>query len=1157
MLSNLSWLRVGFIAFLFTFSHHLSLAQTLTGQSADSAVSGADLVRYSDGLQRPQFISFPVKSRPTQRSLIQSLVGNGTANASLQTLVPLKTESDGIGHSHATLNQRHIGYRVVGGVYRVHSDNGLVTAASGKLYDDFLAQPTQIISPVEALQRAMTELPANQYAWDVTMPNGASSYVDEPTPELVWIPADLDFTKSFQLAYQVIIHAVNPTFRERLFLDAGTGRLIARENMLHETDTPGIAITRLSGEREIITNRVSDSEYRLEEQARNIQTYDAFGQHDPGLAGQFTDADNYWDNANANQDEIATDAHLGAGVYHDLLAEQGRNSIDDAGHPLTSYVHTGTDYANAYWDGTSSFFGDGSSSSIIDRPLVSIEVVGHEFTHGLIEKTANLIYNSESGALNESFADIFGYMTRYRGRGAGDTSWTIGVEITSGGTGIRSFINPSRFQMPDTYDGDFWDDFADVHSNSSVQNHWFHLLAVGGSGINDLGNAYDIQAVGVDTAFQIAYRVLTVYLTPTSSYADAAFYSQIAAADLFGSCSDVYVSVANAWYAVGLGEPISPESDAAFSANRFACEAPATISFLNLSGLVMEAVWDFGDGTTSTEIDPTHIYNSLGSYTVGLTVTGCDGEVSSISMPDYVVVDPASARCDTTEMVVDGNITVTGCSGVITDSGGADGAYRDGESSSITIDAAGGIITLNFPQFSLESFHDNLLIYDGSLNGGTLIGSYSGTSLQGQTITSSGSSITLLLRTDGSVIDAGFICEYTVDGGEIPASAGIMASGTSLLFNELIEVEPAQNLTGRVTYYDFGDGTFVYNTAQAKHRYTESGSFVITQYVVKCGSADTAYTNVTVSEPGQFAITPDSIAVTLNEGDSATQIVSLSNVSGGPLYYEMALPDPSGRQNSLVYYTDNGAATEHRFSVRPDQRDLQIEVTVNGDFGLSFQNAAIVVDGELISFLSDTPASSATGEDIIKTIVATADQVAQWASDGVIIVNIYNDSSVGINSFLEGDYHKVDISSTSTPVVTTNAPLRGEIAAGASVDVPVLIRSEGLLGGLYQYSIDIITGDSEQLEVALPITLTVIGQPELTISPSSIDFGEVFVFDINDAWVRFENTGTDSVIVTDYELTDTTAYSIVSFSPVSLAPGARDSLAVRFTPQVRVVWPPN
>jgi Zn-dependent metalloprotease len=125
-------------------------------------------------------------------------------------------------------------------------------------------------------------------------------------------------------------------------------------------------------------------------------------------ATDFFNATTYWNNVNPQLDQYATDAHFATmSTYDYLLNVHDRNSIDGKGYSLLSYVHYSNNYVNAFWDGQRMTYGDGNPSQGA-TPLTTIDICGHEVTHGLTEFTANLTYAYESGALSEAYSDIFG-----------------------------------------------------------------------------------------------------------------------------------------------------------------------------------------------------------------------------------------------------------------------------------------------------------------------------------------------------------------------------------------------------------------------------------------------------------------------------------------------------------------------------------------------------------------------------------------------------------------------------------------------------------------------------------------------------------------------------------------------------------------------------
>ena len=194
----------------------------------------------------------------------------------------------------------------------------------------------------------------------------------------------------------------------------------------------------------------------------------------------------FGDGTNGNRESAAVDAHYGGAVTFDYFKlVHGRDGIFGNGTGAPSRVHYGTDYANAFWDGEKMTYGDGDGASF--GPLVSLDVAGHEMSHGVTENTANLTYSGESGGLNEATSDIFGSMVEfYAANGEDPGDYYIGEEFDlASGEGFRRMDQPSL-------DGNSFDCYesgignADVHYSSGLGNHFFYLLAEG-SGAKTIG----------------------------------------------------------------------------------------------------------------------------------------------------------------------------------------------------------------------------------------------------------------------------------------------------------------------------------------------------------------------------------------------------------------------------------------------------------------------------------------------------------------------------------------------------------------------------------------------------------------------------------------------------------------------------------------------
>jgi bacillolysin len=477
--------------------------------------------------------------------------------------VLLNVETDRLGMEHYRYQQKINNILVEGAVYIMHVKSGKVKSLNGDwiVVDaaGLLAAPS--INECAAQKSAMSAFGAKKYKWQVPeeeafiRAESGNEYASfAPKTELVYYSGEGPVTlEGMRLAWKINLYAHDPIGRRIYFIDAENGKVLGMREILHSTNASGTAITAFSGTQTVTTDQTSASSYRLRETGRGngINTYNLKKSTSYSGASDFTDADNYWDNVNTAKDQYAPDAHWGAEKTYDYYySKYGRNSINNAGFVLNSYVHYGNNYYNAFWDGNRMTYGDGSSSNG-NKPLTSIDVCGHEISHGLTEFTANLNYSKESGALNEGFSDVLGTAIEFFAKGS-DGNWTIGEDV---GT-FRSMSNPNQYGQPDTYKGTGWatggSDYGGVHTNSGVLNFWFYLLSQGGSGTNDKGYTYVVTGIGVDDAAAIAYRTLTNYLISTSQFISARTYSLQAASDLFGATSTQVTQVGNAWDAVNV-----------------------------------------------------------------------------------------------------------------------------------------------------------------------------------------------------------------------------------------------------------------------------------------------------------------------------------------------------------------------------------------------------------------------------------------------------------------------------------------------------------------------------------------------------------------------------------------------------------------------------
>jgi thermolysin len=456
----------------------------------------------------------------------------------------LSAEQDDLGLTHVRLNQVHQGVPVFGGQIITHLDNERAQPLSGQSFVVGDVKTKPVLTPEKALQKAKEKL------------GYAGEFAREPEVELVLLPHAVfkeEQDTRVTLVYRVELLVEDGSAKMGLhqyFVDARDGSIVwYYDNLMRGTGNSIYSGTvTVPSTVSVIFGRPLRFVYGIQDLGRGGMYVTDMNNGTEGTGVPFTDDDDIWgDGTNNNRQSAAVDAHYGAGLTWDyFLSTYGRPGIDGNKYRLRSRVHYGRNESNAYWNGEDVAYGDGNGN-----PFVTIDIVGHEITHGLTQMTANLIYNKESGALNESFSDIFGTMVEhYSGR---NPDYLIGEDR---GRAIRSLANPSAFDQPDHYSKRVFqanctpsnaNDKCGVHYNSGISNNAFYLLAEGGANAT---SRISVPAIGRDRAARIFYRALTTYLTRTSKFIDARNATLRAAADLYPTY--VRDAVARAWDAVGV-----------------------------------------------------------------------------------------------------------------------------------------------------------------------------------------------------------------------------------------------------------------------------------------------------------------------------------------------------------------------------------------------------------------------------------------------------------------------------------------------------------------------------------------------------------------------------------------------------------------------------
>ncbi|MDQ2769475.1 MAG: M4 family metallopeptidase, partial [Bacteroidota bacterium] len=643
--------------------------------------------------------------------------------------VQRSAEADQLGMVHQKFGQFYQGIPVEHASYSIHSKGGVIESISGDFERITNLNTTPSLSDQAALSRALASVGARTYMWQTTEANAASFL---PTGSLVIVRDHRVENGPQVLAWKFNIYAAAPISRAYVYVNAHNGEVVLTDNIIKHAAATATFATAYSGTRNLADGTTSGG-YFLQETTRGngIQTFNCKKGNSYTAATNFIDADNNWTAAeynNANFDNVAGDAHLGAQCTYDYWkAIHGRNSYDNAGAAIKSYVHfddtpgDGVGYENAYWDGTEMTYGDGASRF---RPLTAMDVCGHEIGHAVCERTANLTYSNESGAMNEGLSDIWGasiedYAVNTLGVISGGpkakSTWLIGEEIDKQQAALRSMSAPKTLGQPAYYKGTNWytgsADNGGVHTNSGVLNHWYYVLAAGESGTNEGGGSYSVTGVGLNAAAKITFRMESVYMTASSTYAQARTGAIQAATDLFGAGSAQVIATTNAWFSVGVGAAYSggggtppPGSYCTSSSNSVAYEY---IDLVQLGSINRTSGADGGyyNGTASStsiaqgssqtinvsagfvssaysEYFKVYIdYNGNGVFTdAGEQVVNGAASTSATTRA-YAFTVPATAKTGSTRMrvVMSDNSATTSC-----------GAYSYGETEDYTVNITAG-----------------------------------------------------------------------------------------------------------------------------------------------------------------------------------------------------------------------------------------------------------------------------------------------------------------------------------------------------------------------------------------------------------------------------------------------------------------------------------
>ncbi|ANP52751.1 Zn-dependent metalloprotease [Streptomyces griseochromogenes] len=345
----------------------------------------------------------------------------------------------------------------------------------------------------------------------------------------------------------------------------------------------GTGKTLFVGSVGLTTTATSRGHYQLKDPSRyGTETRDAKGSYTEKFSAgtKFTNTTNVWGNGTtSNRASAAADAQYGITKTLDFYKSTfGRKGIANNSKAAQGMVHWGKKVANAFWDPTCNcmLYGDGDGQ-MFKKPLVVLDVTGHELTHGVVDATAKLEPTyvdsdgnqyGEPGALNESLADIFGSNVEFYAKNTKDTpDYLIGEKLGLAQKFLRRLDHPSLDKLEGTID--YWAPSTydtEVHAGSGVSSHAYYLLAEGSGRKTINGVTYNsptynhatVKGIGRTKATAIFYRALTRYMVSTTDFHDARVATLKAAKDLYGANSTEYKTVDQAWAAVNVTAANTP-----------------------------------------------------------------------------------------------------------------------------------------------------------------------------------------------------------------------------------------------------------------------------------------------------------------------------------------------------------------------------------------------------------------------------------------------------------------------------------------------------------------------------------------------------------------------------------------------------------------------
>ncbi|WP_211356825.1 PKD domain-containing protein [Phaeodactylibacter luteus] len=567
-----------------------------------------------------------------------------------------------------------------------------------------------------------------------------------------------------------------------------------------------------------------------------------------------------------------------------------------------------------------------------------------------------------------------------------------------------------------------------------------------------------------------------------------------------------------------------------------------TVAFSDASSFFPTSwAWDFGDGTTSTEQNPVHTYTTPGAYTVQLEVCNENG-CNTFTSATPLVYDPENIACDNgVAMPFQGSASTTLCSGVLFDSGGIDGDYAEGSAGQFLIEPpAASQITVTFSAFDLGNApfnHDQLELYSVQDGVYTSIGTFTGNSLpnNGQPLSINAQALAVFFYSDHEANFPGFEMIWDANGSTLPPEADFSVSTTTIPFGTAIQFMDNSTENAGAWNWDFGDGA-TSSLQNPSHTYTQAGTYQVTLTVANCSGSDTSLPlDITVEGPPLLTYNPESFTITLDAGTATTAPLELCNTGQGPLIAGLSAQSVENQLGYLIEFTTS--AEGGGFSWQLLDEAFNVLAENNGSYSPNTDYTEIIggleEGGTYYFLIQGVPEGTAVFEQLSLTDLGTGEVLFsgffEFIPDQLYILPEPASGSDGAPTWLS-------LSGSSLSVEPT-----------ACDQVLLDIDATDLVQGTYEGVILINSNDPNNPAAAIPVTLIVNGTPELSISATDLDFGEVQLGAAATLSLTLENTGTAPTEVSGLQ-SGLSSFTVQGEDAITLAPFEAREINVVFTP---------